>query len=116
MVVIFAFFMYYAVITILGMIVLKCVSVFRLTFANLLLFIVGATAGTFAFPNLFVYCIHTINKMLKHDVISISHNGESVLVFFLVAVGAAIGGIGLVWLKIHFEKGPQNKERITSSQ
>jgi hypothetical protein len=114
--VLFIVFIYFAAITIAGRIVLKRIPGFRLSFGNLLVFIIGATTGMFAFVNLFVYCIGLIIRILKHDVINLSQSGESVLAFFLAAVGSALGGIGLVWLKMRFEKAPQNKERTTSSR
>jgi hypothetical protein len=100
--VIFVILIYFGVVATLGAIVLKHVPAFRLSFGNLLVFIVGATTGMFGFVNLFVYFIRLISGILKHDVLSLSHSGESVLVFFLAAVGSALGSIGLVWLKIHF--------------
>lgn len=112
--VLFALFIYFAGITILGRIVLKRIPSFGLTLANLVLFIIGATAGTLAFPNLFLYFIHTTSKVMRHDIINISENGATVLVLFLATIGAAIGGIGLVWLSMRFVKGHENKGRTAS--
>ena len=117
--VLFALFIYFAGITILGRIVLKRIPSFGLTLANLVLFIIGATAGTLAFINLFKYFIHTIEKVMRRDIIDIinvGENGETVLVFFLATIGAAIGGIGLVWLRIRFVKGHENKGGTVSSR
>ncbi len=114
--VLFALFIYFAGITILGRIVLKRIPSFGLTLANLVLFIIGATAGTLAFINLFIYFIHTIEKVMRRDIINVGENGETVLVFFLATIGAAIGGIGLVWLRIRFVKGHENKGGTVSSR
>jgi hypothetical protein len=114
--VLFALFMYFAGITILGRIVLKRIPSFGLTLANLVLFIIGATIGMLAFVNLFVYFIRLIGHFLARNIISIIQSGEGFLLFFLAALGAAIGGIGLVWLRMRFVKGHENKGGTVSSR
>jgi hypothetical protein len=85
--VLFALFIYFAGIAILGRIVLKRIPSFGLTLANLLLFVIGATIGMFACVNLFVYFIYSIRHFLTRNIIDIIQSGEGFLVFFLLRLG-----------------------------
>jgi hypothetical protein len=86
----------------LGLIVLACVPSLRVTFLNLLLFVIGAFFGALAF--LLAY----LEIFKGHELKDAAFVGLF-LVFFL---GATLGGALLVKLKIRFLK----TERTTTSQ
>jgi hypothetical protein len=78
----------------LGLIVLACVPGLRLTFLNLLLFVVGAFLGALAF------LLGYLGIFAGHELKDAAFVGLF-LVFF---AGATLGGAGLVKLKMRFVK------------
>lgn len=79
---------------ILGLLVLACVPGLRLTFLNLLLFVVGAFFGGLAFSlgYLLIFAGHELK------------DAAFVGLFLVFFAGATLGGAGLVKLKMRFVK------------
>ncbi len=71
-----------------------CIPGLKLTFANLLLFVVGGFAGIGAAG----YLVSLIFRHSEHSRLL------GLLAWPIVVVGAAVGGTGFVWLKTHFAK------------
>ena len=87
---------------ILGVITLACIPKLRLTFPNLLVFVLGGFIGMFAFMNAVFWLLHGLVELL-----GIHFHGEvphgDVFFWLLVAVGATLGGACLVWLKMRLQ-------------
>lgn len=79
--------------TILGLLVLALLPVFRLTFANLLLFVTGAIPGGFLF--LFLYGL-----LLGESMSDTAFFG----ILPVLLAGGLSGGSLAVWLKMRFAK------------
>ena len=83
--------------TILGLIVLACVPALRVTVRNLVIFIVGAFPGTLALG--YVY-----GRLFADSRNELDSRASVLGFFFVLLVGAIVGGTGLVWLGIHLVK------------
>src|SRR5258708_29221632 len=108
---IYALFIYGSGIAILGLIFLAYIPGLRLSSVNLLIFSLGGFLGMFVITNLGLW---GIRYLLEHFGVhgEVSH-GEIVF-FLLILVGAALGGTGLVRLKMHFVKAQKKGERTGS--
>jgi hypothetical protein len=94
MIIFYGVLVYGLSLIVVGLVLLACIPSLRLTFTNLILFVVGGFAGVGAAGYL-------VSLILRH------WEGSRVLGLLalpVVGVGAAIGGSGLVWLKTHFAK------------
>jgi hypothetical protein len=80
--------------TILGLVVLTLLPVFRLTFVNLVLFVLGAVPGGIAF--LFLY-----GKLFARDQLS---DKAFYGIFPILLLGGVSGGTLAVWSKMNFAK------------
>jgi hypothetical protein len=78
--------------TVIGIVLLSCVPAFRLTVNNLVVFLVGAFAGS----NGFVYLYGAYYPFDRF--------GKSPLTVYIV--GAVVCGASLVWLKVRIIKAP----------
>jgi hypothetical protein len=87
MVGLYLFFVYARCVTVLGLIVLTCVPAFRLSLANLFVFVLGAFSGQFALVNVALWGI-------SHWGTRIDHRNEGLFVYPVALVGATLGGAG----------------------
>jgi hypothetical protein len=110
---IYALFMYGSGIAILGLMLLAYIPGLRLSSVNLLIFILGGFLGMFVIANLGVW---GIRYLLEHFAVHREVPHGEIFGYFLVLVGAALGGAGLVGLKMHFVKARKNEERTASSR
>jgi hypothetical protein len=94
MIVFYGVLVYGLSLIVLGLVLLACIPGLQLTFANLLLFVVGGFAGIGAAG----YLVSLIFRHSEHSRLL------GFLAWPIVVVGAAVGGTGFVWLKTHFAK------------
>jgi hypothetical protein len=94
MIVVYGVLVYGLGLALFGLILLACIPGLRLTFANLFLFVVGGFVGVGAAGYLLslIFRVSEGSRLL------------GLLAWAFVAVGAAIGGTGLVWLKARLIK------------
>jgi hypothetical protein len=104
MIAIFALIAFFAGVSVLAFLILSYVRSFRLTSVNFLLFVIGAAIGMLALTNLYVGVGTWLVRVLR------IHASEKAgwVGLPLVLAGSALGGSGLVWLKMRFAK-PQTK-------
>jgi hypothetical protein len=74
--------------TILGLIVLACIPLFRLTLLNLILFVVGASLAGPVF-------LFTYGQIFARDGLS---NAAFVGIFPVLLIGGGFGGTLMIWL------------------
>ena len=93
---IYALFVYGSGIAIIGLIMLACAPRLRLSFVNLLTFILGGFLGMIVLSNLSIW---TIRYLLEHLAPRRQLPHGEIVGYLALLVGAALGGAGSVWLK-----------------
>ena len=93
---IYALFVYGSGIAIIGLITLACAPGLRLTFVNLLIFILGGFLGMIVLTNLSIWAIRSL---LEHLALRRQLPHGEIVGYLAILVGATLGGAGSVWLK-----------------
>jgi hypothetical protein len=94
MIVFYGVFVYGLSLIVIGLVLLACIPSLRLTFTNLILFVVGGFVGIGVAGFL-------VSLILRHWE---GHRLLGLLALPVIAVGAAMGGACFVQLKTHFAK------------
>lgn len=87
-------------LSLLGLITLALAPAFRLTFANLVLFVLGAFIGLIISANLFLYVGRAVLGIVQVRNTSVA----DALVYPVTFLGTTGGGACLVWLKMRLRK------------
>jgi hypothetical protein len=91
------------VYTILGSIVLACVPSFRVTLLNVVIFVIGAWPGVYAY----YYASGFLLDHAPFHIVPLEHYPVA-----LSLVGAIIGGTLMVWLKLRFTKASDDRRLL----
>ena len=91
--------------TVLGLIVLACVPALRLTIRNPVTFVVGAFPGTLALG--YVY-----GRLFADSRNELDSKAAVLGLFFVLLIGAIVGGTGLVWLGMRLVKPSDGHQRL----
>lgn len=89
--------MYGVPFAVLGTITLSLVPGWRVTVANLLVFVLGGFIGVFALANLVKWMLQAVVSHWRWGIHA--KQGDDIVFYIIVALGAELGGVGFVYLK-----------------
>ncbi len=93
-------FIYGAPIALLGLINLAYIPGWRVTVANLLVFVFGGLLGTFVLYNLVAWILRHVSGDWGIQ----GRQANYVAFYLIIIVGSELGGAGLIYLKSRFRK------------
>ncbi len=94
---IYVLVLYGVPIAVLGAINLFLVPAWRVTLANLLVFVLGGFLGIFALANAVKWLLQEVASHWRWG--SHGKQGDDLAFYIVVAIGAELGGIGLTYVK-----------------
>ena len=104
---IYAFVVYGSAVAVLGLILLEFLPGFSLSGGNLGFFVLGGLLGMITFVRLVSWGLHHLPypwRMQRQE------TGQ-ILLYFLMATGAALGGTSSVWLKLRVRRKREQTHR-----